>query len=365
MTIAVGSGLSAQLVAADEDTYGVAQDLSSAVGFEFNSETIELKKTAVQGEGLAAGHLYPRTKRRVVTNYDVNGAIDMDLPTRNLNYWLGHMLGSFGQSNATPTELTTTGVYKSIHQPGTVFGHSFTLQKGVPAVDATVLPFTYVGCKVASWEISVSTGGIAAFTLNIDGRNELGGSDVHGDPLNVSAPDLATWALPTDGLGASVFHFREAVLKTGGTPAINTGVVSLTSAVTAGNIQTVDIQQALAFDTNRVFIGGAGFKSEQIENAMRAITGSFTIEWLSDEAMYDAFAEDTTTSLQLTFTGPQAGTSGTNHELLDIIIPNIKLEGESPKVGGPDVITQTANFTGSDDETTVPIQITYQSEDSA
>lgn len=78
--------------------------------------------------------------------------------------------------------------------------------------------------------------------------------------------------------------------------------------------------------------------------------------------MYNAFAADTTTSLQLTFVGPTVSTS---NYLFDVLIPNIKLDGESPKAPGPAVITQSVSFTGSDDETTQPIQITYQSEDTA
>ena len=363
--IATGSGLSAQIVAKDEVTYGVAPALTSAVlSYEILNETLELKKTVVQGEGLAAGKVYNRTKRRVLTNYDVNGAMTMNLPTRDMVFWLRYMLGSWGQAKATPTQMATTGVYQSIHQPGSSMGHSFTLQKGVPAVDATVEPFSYVGCKVTSWEVSVATGGIANFVLNIDGRNELAGAG-NGDPLNGSVPPLATFATPTNLLGLNVFHFREATLFTGGTPTLASGVVSLVGETAAANVKSCTIQHAYGYDTNRVFLNGNGFKSEQIENAYRTISGSFNVEWLSSEAMYNAYAADTTTSLQLTFTGPIAGTSGTNPYLFDIIIPNIKLEGETPKVSGPAVVTQTANFTGLDDETTTQMQITYQTEDTA
>jgi hypothetical protein len=57
------------------------------------------------------------------------------------------------------------------------------------------------------------------------------------------------------------------------------------------------------------------------------------------------------------------GTSGGAPELLDIIVPNIKLDGETPKVGGPAVVTQAVSFTGLDDETNPQIQITYQTLD--
>lgn len=359
--IAVGSGLATQIVAKDETTYGVAPSLAAGTdSFEVDSETLELKKTAVTGQGLSGGKVHLRTKRRVLTNYDVNGALNLDLPTRGMAFWLRHMVGSFGQTLATPTQIGTTGVYKSVHQPGALGGHSFCLQKGVPATDATVEPFTYVGCKVASWQVSVSTGGLATLALNLDARNELAGAG-NGDPLNGSVPALATFNMPTSGLGSSVFHFRQAQLLSGGTPTLAANVVSLAGATALAQVKSCDVQYAMSYDTNRVFLNGNGFKSEQLENAFRAISGSMNLEFQSSEAMYNAYAADTTTALQLTFTGSVVGAS---NYLFDIIIPNIKLEGETPKVSGPAVITQTANFTGFDDETTVPLQITYQSEDS-
>lgn len=432
--VPVGSGLASQIVVKDEATYGVAPALTSGINsYEFKSETLELKKTTVDGEGLAQGHVFHRTKRRVLTNYDMTGDIVMELPTRNLGWWLRYMVGDFTE---TPTQIGVTGVYQTVFQPvSTLKGHSFTAQKGVPAADnATVEPFTEVGCKLSGWEIGVATGAIGSLTLHVDGRNELAGAG-NSDPLNVSVPTLATWNGPTTGLGMSVFHFRQATLYTGGTPTLAGGItitppavpasgtpqsnttgqniwvttsggtvtavtvtgpgapaaltgngsillppncsitltysvaptwtwkqaiVSLSGETAAGNVKDVTVTGGFTLDANRVFVGGNGFKSEQIENGYRAIGGSFTVEWLSSEAMYNAYSADTTTSLQLTFTG---ATVGASNYLLDIIIPNIKLNGESPKVPGPAVITQAVPFTGYDDETTVPIQITYQSED--
>ena len=429
--IPVGSGLAAQLVVKDEATYGVAPSLTSGIdAFEFKSDTLELKKTTVEGEGLAAGRVYRRTKRRVLTAYDLNGDINMELPTRNLGFWLRYMVGDFSE---TPAQIGVTGVYKTVFQPtNTMFGHSFCVQKGVPTADnATVEPFTYVGNKLTGWEIAVSTGSIGALTLHTDGRNELAGAG-NGDPLNGSVPALTNWVPVTQGLGMSVFHFRQATLFTGGTPTLVAGatitppavpasttvqqnttgrnvlvtisagtvtfvfvngaqvgtgdgtytlpangnisitysspptwtwaqaVVSLSGEAAAGNVKDVTIAHNFAYDNNRIFVGTQGFKSEQIENNFRSLSGSFNVEWLSSEAFYNAYAADTTTSLQLTFTG---ATVSTSNYLLDIIIPNIKLGGESPKVPGPAVITQAVPFTGYDDETTVPLQVTYQSED--
>jgi len=238
-------------------------------------------------------------------------------------------------------------------------GKSLTIQKGAPASDGTVMPFTYVGCKITDWEIAVSTGAIAQLTINVDGRNELGGAG-NSDPLNGSVPTLATFSLPTGGRGTEEFHFRQATLFTGGTPTVASNIVSLTGATAAANVLSASVKQTLSLDDARYFLNGNGFKSEQIENGFRSITGQLTAEWLSTAAMYNAFAADTTTSLQLTFTGPVVSTS---NYLLDIIIPNIKLDGESPKAGGPQIVQQAVSFTGLDDESTTPIQIILQNED--
>ncbi len=369
----VGSGISTQVVATAEGTFGVAASLAAARSYEIKSETLELKKTTVQGEGLAAGHVYDRTKRRILTNYDVSGNMVLDCPTRQLAFFIQYMVGSFGQTLATPTQIGSTGIYQSIHQGvggaqtvGSLFGHSMTVQKGIPTADAVVEPFTYCGTKISDWELKCSTGTIAELTLSFDARNELagaypnGGVSASGDPLNAATPALAAFATPTTGLGESVFHFREMTIYTGGTPTYTSNIVSLAGETAAANVKDIDLKHSVKFDNARYFAGNQGFKAEQIENGFRALTGTFTVEWLSSELMYNAYAADTTTSLELKFVGPTVGAS---NYVLDVIIPNIKLDGESPKAPGPAVITQSVGFTGLDDETTCPIQITYQSED--
>lgn len=362
----IGAGIAAQLVALDEVTYGVAPTLTTPRTYEFKSESLELKKNVVQGEGLhgAAGTipLYDRTLRRVVTTYAGSGNVTMDLPGNQLGFWLKHMLGSYGQTLSTPTQISTTGVYTQVHQPGSLQGHSFTVQVGVPATDGTVEPKSHVGCKVESWNISVEVNQIAQLALTLDTRNELmGANGGNGDPLNASTPALATTAYTT---GMQLFHFREGTLYSGGTPTLTSGVVSLSGETAVGNVKKANVQHAVGLDKERYFLGSAGFKSEQLENAFRKISGSFDIEWLSAEAMYNAFAADTTTSLELKFVGPIIGTSGSNTMLLSIIVPNVRLEGESAKVGGPAVVTQTVPWTGLDDQATTQIQVMLQSTDS-
>lgn len=353
----VNSGLGAQIVMAPETTYGTVSSAlaTSAQPYEFNSETLALKKTVVQGKGLHSGGLHNRSSRRVLTYYSAAGNVNMDLPTRYLNQLLWQMFGSKNQAAATLTEDGTTGAYSATHAPGSLVGTSMTIQKGVPSVDGTAgSPFTYVGCKMTDWTIAVATGAIATLQTTWDSRNELGGTG-NGDPVNTSVPALAEWTESSDN---SIFHFREATLFTGGTVSTTAGITTVTGQVAAGNVKSAEIKYAFHLDTGRYFLGSKGFKAEQVENNFRDITGQFVVEWLNSEAMYDAFATDTPTSLQLSFVGDPIGTGADTSELT-ILIPKVYLEGETPKVGGPAVVSQTVPFTGLDDQDDNPIQATY------
>jgi hypothetical protein len=381
---AVGSGISSQLVFAQESldgtgTWGVAPTLAlnaAAVPLEFKTESLALKKTTVQGQGLHAGGLFDRLSRRVLTNYDAGGSVSFDLPNRNLLLLLMNMTGSpntlvTGASTLyEPSLITGTGAYKSYHSPGSTGGMSMCWQKGVPTADApgstVVEPFTYVGCKISEWEVSVETGALVQTQLTIDARNELGGVG-NSDPLNSAVPPLVTgWnessiSSTTDPL--NVFHFREATLSIGGTPTLTSGVLSMSGNSAAANVKSCSFKESHALDTNRYFLGSSGFKAEQIENGFRQLSGSFVAEFLSAETYYEAFSADTTTGLSLTFVGGTAGTAGTQADTLTIIFPNVKLDGESPMVGGPGVVTENVSFTGLDDNLTAPYQIAYISSD--
>jgi hypothetical protein len=333
---------------------------------EFKSETLELKPNKIQGQGLhsaggAGFGLYDRSARRVISTWDAGGGIVMDLQARRLNLLLKAMTGSFGSTNATLTQNGSTGEYKAIHVPGPMNGNSLTMQKGVPSISGVVEPFSYTGCKFSDWTITAETGSLAQLELTVDARNELGGVEESPvDPLNASVPALGTWTDVTQ----DVFYFREATVITG-TPSTSAGVTSLGSTTTLANVKSCSVKQALSLDSSRYFLGGSGFKSEQLENGFRSITGSMVVEWQSAMTYYEAFEADTPLALQLTFKAFANIGSSTQPEELDVLIPVIKLDGESPKVAGPQVVTESVTFTGLDDETNNPIQLTYFTSDTA
>jgi hypothetical protein len=354
------SGLAGQWCFVDETTYGVAPSLTSAKFYVCDSDTLKLTKDTKQSEGIYAGALYPTAARRVVTQYSAGGGLPMDLPQRYMQQMLYRMFGSFGQTPAALTEDGSTGAYKAVHAPGPLEGHTFTAQAGRPAVDGgTVEPATYVGCKISEWEISAAMSDIAKLNLTIEARNELMGTNL--DPLNGSLPALQAFTAPPGG----VFTWVGGTVYYGGTPSTTSGVTTLASPTVAANIKgPISVKHTVPLDTSRYAPNVAPYRNEPLQNGIRAVSGSMVVEFLSAETYYDAYAADTATAIEYQFLGPAIGT-GSDVATFSILCPNVRLEGESPSVGGPQVLTQTIPWTALDDRTNNVIQATYYTLDAS
>jgi hypothetical protein len=356
------AGLGAQWCAVDEVTYGVAPSLATAVFYAADKDSLELKKTAKQGTGIFAGSLAPRGARRRVTEYAVQGALPMDLPMRQMNPWLKRMFGSYGQSAVTLAQDGVTGAYSASHFLGDLTGHTFALQKGAPTVDAVTEPLTYTGCKVQAWEVACTMGEIAKLTLTIEGRNELtSAGSGWKDPLNASVPTLQAYSAPTAG---QVFTWVDAGVYYGGTPSTTSGVTTVSGATLAGNVVgPLSLKVTRPMRLDRYAPGVAPYRNEPLQNGLTQIQGSFVVEWLSAETYLAAYEADTGVTIELRFTGPGIG-SGSDKAMLGLLCSQVFLEGESPKVGGPDLLTTTIPWSVTDNGADNVLQATYWTLDS-
>ena len=347
------SGLAGQWCSVEEVTYGVAPSLTSSPFILADSDTLKLKKVTKEGAGIYAGALVASAARRVVTEYSAGGGLPMDLPQRGMNKWLYRMMGSYGQTPAALTEDASTSAYSATHALGPLEGHTFTLQAGRPTVDGTVEAATYVGCKITEWEIAASMGEVAKLTLTIEARNELMGS--WKDPLNGSVPSLLTFAAPPDG----IFHWAESAVYYGGTPSTTSGVTTVSGATLAGNVKgPCSFKLTRGLDLERFAPDVAPFRNEPVGNALVQPSGSMVVEWLSAETYLAAYQNDTATCIEHRFTGPAIG-SGSDFSELSILVPNVRLDGDSPSVAGTEVLTQTVPWVGLDDRTNNVVQALY------
>lgn len=340
--MAIGSGLGAQLGLAEESTVGTIVTPNRFL--EFLSEGLELSKNIVQGKGLRAGGQYDRAGRRAYTTRSAGGPISLEVPSLGAGVLFKHMLGG------TPilTQQGATAAWKQTHKPGDLTGKSLTIQKGVPQTDGTVKPFTYKGCKLSQWSFDCAVGDILKLGLTVDSWDET------------TATALATASYPT---GANIFHFAQGSVVLGGTVTTTAGVASLAGGTTVAAIKSATVSGTNPMATDRYFFGSAGVKAEQVENEVRTAGGALTAEFVNQATIYDVFAADTRTSLRLQFVGAQIATG--YNATMELLLPAIYFDGESPKVGGPEIVSLDAGFTALDDGTNATVQIQYTSLDTA
>jgi len=324
--MAIGSGIGSQLGIATETTFNTPVTVTRF--YEFTSESLNYQKKTAVGMGLRAGGQLPRSQRRVVTTTDVAGDFVMDLPTRGLGLILAHAMGSFPSASTI-----TTGVYSYTMTLGDVYTKSFTSQVGVPQYGGTVTPKTVGGCKVSNFELSVGNGEIAVGKFNIDGASFT------------TSTSLATASYSA---ATNLFHFAQGALTVDGSAVANIKDFTLT------------VDNVLKSD--RYNLGNSGIKSEQIINGFRKVSGKITAEF-TDTTLLTKYLSDASLALSLTFTG--ATIASTYKDTLTITVSAVKLDGETPKVSGPQVVDVNFTFEAYDNGTDAPLTIVYQTGDAA
>ncbi|MFJ6566426.1 phage tail tube protein [Streptomyces sp. NPDC091292] len=325
--MAIGSGLGAQLGIAPEVTYGTY--VAPTRFIEFTKESMQLKKTTAQSAGIAPGRLLPLSSRRVVTQRQGSGSLDMEVTSKAMGVLLQSLMGT----SVTPVQQATTTAYLQTHTLADTAGKSLTVQKGVPLTTGTVTRKNFLGCKIISAEFSCEVGGMLTATFEIDSKD----CEETSVLAVASYPDMAP------------FHFGQMSLKTG----------PFATEIARDGIRKVSVKVERPQATERFYAGQAGLKKEPISNDQVKITGSIEADYV-DTILDDLHTTDAATSFVWDFTGPLI--AATHYERFTLKLPAIRVDEAPPTVDGFDVIKPQISFTGLYDGTNQPV-IEYMSTD--
>lgn len=356
-------GIDGQIGFALEVTPGVP--VTPTTFLPFLSESLMQEKERLESGGIIAGHRVLMGNMWNGGPITVGGDIQSELYNRNLGKLFKLMFGTANTTGAGP--------YTHTFSPGSLMGVTGTFQVGRGASNGTIYPFTYAGCKVASWEISCAAGEIATLGLTLVGTNEIGYRTVaDGVTTNTSTTiTSATMSFRADDVGkpitgtgipanATIAAVASATSATLSAAATATGTsitfalgVPLASAsyvtqkpvkftygsATFGGVAlpvksiTLSGDNGLADD--RRFLGSR-YVLEPIEQDLRTYDGNMELEF-RDLSLYNAYLEETMASLVLNFNIP-----GTTDEFS--ITANVRLDGETPQIGGRELLTNTVGF---------------------
>lgn len=326
------SGLGAQLGVATEEKYGKFKAPTRFLPFE--QESLALDKNRVKSSGLRAGRLVQASNLAISTTRTVGGDFQLEF----LDQGMGILLNQLHGETVTPTKVEEKSkkVYKQVHKIGTTdpYGKSLTVQVGRPDTGNTVRPFSYLGCKVVEFKISVDNSGTAMLSLSVDGADE------------VTSETLAEASYDADTLP---FTFQQLACKIAGE--------------TVANVRSVELSIPIGQNTERFHLGNEGIKSEPIVNALIPIVCNATLEFAS-LADHERYKKETAVSLALTATGAEIGTEGEHFKAV-FSMPSAKQVSSSPTVQGPDVLTTDVTFEIEDNGSEAPLTVEYLSTDSA
>jgi hypothetical protein len=287
---------------AEETTYGTP--VTPTRGYEFNSESMALDIERLESAGLRAGTRVLRSDRWAAGAKSVGGTIEMDLQNKSFGLWLKHMFGGFAV--ATPGGATNARTHTAT--PGDL-PVGLTVQVGRASENGTVNAFTYHGCKVASWDLSADVGEIGKLSVDLIGEDED------------TSTSLATASYASS---SSLLVFTQATLSVAGSD------VDVRSATLAGDN---------GLDVDRYKLGSA-LRKAPVEAAMRAYTGTLDA-YFANLTAYNRFVNGTEAALVLEFVG--ATIEGAFNFGLEVTC-NVRFDGETPTVGGPDEIAQSLPF---------------------
>lgn len=320
--MAIPSGLSAQLMTGEEAVYGTPVVCDRA--FEFRQESLKLEIARIESSALRSGTRVQRSDRWASGQRSVSGDITMELATKGQGRWWKHAVGAV--ATAQPDAAGAPTVYKHVFTPGDL-PPGKTIQVGRPTTGGLVQPFTYHGCTISQWTLECAVGDIATLAMSIVGEDED------------TSTGLAVASYPA---GLNVLTFAQGTLTVGGTPL---------------EVKSASVQGSNTVAEDRYFLGSA-LRKQPLEIGMREYTGTVEPEF-ADLTAYNRFVNGTEADLVLAFVG---GTITGAFKYQTVLTAHVRFDGETPNVGGPDIVANPLPYKVVDDGVT-SIKVEYQTTD--
>lgn len=303
----------------------------------------DVNKSVKQGQGLRVGSRVDRSARRVVTSADAVVKHKIELTSKGMGLFWESALGS-GTS-----ALVSGSTYQQLFTPATgITIPSRTVQTGVIDASGNVNAVSYLGCMVPSWDLELPNDDIGMLSLNWDAMNWTT-AQAYASPSYAAAPSL--------------FHFGVVSAVTlGGAVTVPTATALATGGTASTAIRSVKISADNQAVKKRFNFNGGGRKSRQLVGDLK-LTGELEIEYV-DNTIRDAFLNDTALSLSVTITTTEALSTG--FATFQLVLPEIKLNGEIPKANGYDLPVLKVPFDILDNLTaSAPIYVVHRTADTA
>lgn len=293
-----------QLGLAEEVTFGTY--VAPATFNEFLSESLEYERERIQSQAWRAGQRTASELRFKAGRIGGGGSIPMEVANKGMSKWFKHLFGAVAITTPGGGTLSRDHTFTL----GDVKGKSLAVQVGKEDRTGTVRPFSYLGCKITRGTFRCAVGELLTF------EPELIIRDVD------TAQTLGTASYPST---LELFSFVEA------------GTLTIGGTQTPVNAFELTVDNKLNTDD---YAFGSGFRRDVPEPALRDVTGTMNADF-TDLTAFNRFKNGTIATLILKFTGSIIE-AALAYEVEFTL--NIRTDGETPKVDGPDETRQPLAF---------------------
>ncbi len=297
------------LEVAPESTFGTAG--TPWRGTDFTGESLQAKKETKSSESLRPGLMGART--RGVTWQEGGGSTEHEAVARGMGLLWQALMGS-----GTST-MVSTGLYQQVFTFSSTPPASLTLRKSIPQLNGTTWgQFTFTGAMATGFELSIGSKDI--LKLKADWLTKF--------PTSSTTTTLA----PTYPASAPLLTFAGAALSTG--TLVAPTATALATAPTTVCVRDFSVKVDQAYKAREgTCTGGQPGKGGSAD--LRKVDGSVTMEY--DSTTYtDLILSDASISLIATFTN--------GADQLQVVLPDIKLNGDLPTPTKGDLVTHKIPF---------------------
>lgn len=296
--MATGTALDAQIGYLAESAYGTGTAVTRFLPLV--SESLKCEIDPIESADILVGRQVMQSTQWAQGNKSVGGEIQHELYTQSIGLLLR---AAFGTVNTSGTEVPYTHEFWPA-APGV----SFRTQVGRPTVYGSVVPFTYIGCKVAEWELAGAAGEFFTWGMTVLAQDETTGTALATASY---ADNLRRWS------------FASATVKIDGT------LIPVKNFKIGGDNKLAD---------DRRFLGST-LISEPLREDLADYTGELECEWGNPSAFGGAAG-----SGSLLYNKYLTGSEGTllavmtSGTLQGTIAANIRADGETPQVDGRGIV---------------------------
>jgi hypothetical protein len=326
--MATGTGIDSQLGVAEEVTYGTY--VAPTLFYEFVSEKITLDLGKIYGKNVRSFR-FQRSNRVRTYVKQAKGEVTFGVATTGFGLLFKHMFGAVSTTSpGAPKPLEK--VHTFTPDPNGLKGKSLSWQVGRPeALTGVVVPFSYPGGKINSWELSAKLDDILMLSLSNDFKTEDTAQVLTAASYSASPGALLTFVDGSVTVGGSTYFVKGISVKG---------------------------ENNLAVDRR----GLGNVKREPLASGELGITGSLDCEF-EGLTNHTSLRNGTTAQLVLTFSYGEIDAGQSNPFKIVVTIPLIEFTGDPPTVDGAGVVQFPLKFKGLYNGTNPLITLEYRTTD--